>query len=137
MLHVLEDEYSRSVQERLEQLSTFSESYEEFVEILCDSAQFGFDDRRECRYQSAREKALGRYGPIRPFLAAFLPPDDRDAFRFETGRPKDAFERLFAAHNLQEFLRCDDGEMIFRIMKTREALQLYGEHLRLLSTRVA
>ena len=128
---------SLSVQERSEELAKFVESYESFVELLCDSAQLGLNSGFEARYETARETVLCQYGPIRPFLAAFLPPDDRDAFRFEAGRPSDAFEKLFAAHNLQEFLRHDDGEMIFRIMKTREALQLYGEHLRLLATHVA
>jgi hypothetical protein len=31
---------------------------------------------------------------------------------------------------LEEFLRSDDGEMIARIERTREALSRYGEHLR-------
>ncbi len=49
----------------------------------------------------------------------------------------DAFEALVAAFDLQEFLKMDDGNMISRINRTREALNLYGEHLKQLAARVA
>ena len=49
------------------------------------------------------------------------------------GRSTDAFEALYAAPTLQEQLRGDDGSMIGRIMRTREALNRYAEQLRRLA----
>jgi len=49
----------------------------------------------------------------------------------------DAFEALVAAFDLQEFFKLDDGNMISRITRTREALNLYGEHLRQLAAVAA
>jgi hypothetical protein len=128
---------SPSVQERQQELIKFYEFYEEFVELLCDAAQYGPTPSLDSNYDRLRASIVEGYAPLRPFVAAFLPPEESDAFRFESGRPRDAFERLFAAHRLQEFLHHDDGEMIFRIMKTREALNRYGEHLRQLASRTA
>jgi len=126
-----------SVQVRQSELIEFYNLYEEFVELLCDAAQYGPNPRLECNYGRLQTAISPRYTELRPFVGAFLEPDNRDAFRFETGRPQDAFEKLFEAPTLGDFLQYDDGEMIFRIMKTREALNLYGEHLRQLSSRVA
>ncbi len=126
-----------SVQERQSDLIKFYDLYEEFVEILCDAAQYGPAPRLESSYARLHSAMVASYRELRPFVGAFLAPDDTDAFRFESGRPEDAFERLIAAPTLQDFLHHDDGEMIFRIMKTREALNLYGEHLRQLASRVA
>jgi hypothetical protein len=38
---------------------------------------------------------------------------------------------------MEAFLLADDGLMISRIMRTREALNLYGEHLRQLIAKEA
>ncbi len=126
-----------SVQERQAELIKFYELYEQFVEVLCDAAQYGPNPRLEASYDRVHDVLRTTYQDLRPFAGAFLAPEDLDAFRFESGRPQDAFEQLFSAPNLKEFLVRDDGEVIFRIMKTREALNLYGEHLRQLASRVA
>jgi hypothetical protein len=42
----------------------------------------------------------------------------------------DAFEALWSSPTLQELLRSDDGNMISRITRTREALNRYAEQLR-------
>ena len=47
----------------------------------------------------------------------------------------DAFEALFSAPSLGDFLRGDDGLMISRMERTREALYLYGDHLRQLAAQ--
>ena len=51
----------------------------------------------------------------------------------QDGQGADAFEALVAAPDLQTFLANDDGLMISRLTRTREALTLYAEHLRQLA----
>lgn len=121
-----------SLAERQEQLIRFYDQYENLVETLCDAAQYGPDARQEGKYDEMRRWMLSHYPPLRCFVAAYLSYDPRDAARnldlHGTGR--DAFEALFAAPTLDDFLRSDDGQMISRIQRTREALSRYGEHLR-------
>jgi hypothetical protein len=62
-------------------------------------------------------------------------PEDAQQGLLTEGKASDAFEALFSAPNLEEFLKIDDGNMISRITRTREALNLYGEHLRQLLAR--
>jgi hypothetical protein len=72
------------------------------------------------------------YRRLRLYVTAYLQYDVADCKQSiaSAGVSCDAFEALFIAPTLVEFLRCDDGMMISRIMRTREALNLYGEHLR-------
>lgn len=49
------------------------------------------------------------------------------------GEAADAFEALVAAPDLFLFLKHDDGMMISRLERTREALNLYAGHLRQLA----
>ncbi|AIE83467.1 hypothetical protein [Fimbriimonas ginsengisoli] len=119
-----------SVQERQSELILFYERYEELVEILCDAAQYGPTPKLARSYLNHRDWFRDQYARIRPFLVSFLrmePEDDR----------ADAFEALVASDDLEGFLSTDDGSMISRITRTREALVLYGEHLRHLAARTA
>jgi len=68
------------------------------------------------------------YANMRPYVVGYLHADEGD---------EDAFESLVAAEDLGQFLKTDDGNMIARITMTREALTLYGEHLRQLAARTA
>jgi hypothetical protein len=113
-----------TVAERQAELLAFYERFERYVEILCDAAQYGPNSRLEKAYVTDREWIVARFDALRPFVGAFLPSDEPDAF-----------ERLFAAEDLSRFLAEDDGEVIFRITGTREALSLYAEHLRQLAAR--
>lgn len=124
-----------TVRERQEQLIAFYQRYEGLVELLVDSAQYGPDQRLEGKYQEQRLWMQSHYPPLRRYVVAYLafdPADSNQSIELQ-GRGADAFEALFAAPTLSEFLRCDDGHMISRIMRTREALTLYGEHLRRLA----
>lgn len=118
-----------SVQERQQELVDFYERYEILVETLCDAAQYGPTPKLERSYTSERAWVQEHYGKLRPFVISYLRSSQED--------PGDAFEALVASDDLGRFLQDDDGQMIERITRTREALTLYGEHLRQLAARTA
>jgi len=121
--------------ERREQLAEFYNRYEDLVDILCGAARYGPDPGLEARYGQVRSWMMRGYGELRPYATAYLMFDESDATQSLAlhGYGGDAFEALFAATTLDEFLRVDDGLMMSRIERTREALTLYGEHLRRLA----
>jgi hypothetical protein len=126
-----------TVQERHEELVRFYRRYEDLVETLCDAAQYGPTGKLEAKYGELRRWMSSNYAPVRRYVVAYLrfTPEDAQQGLLTDGKASDAFEALFAAPNLQEFLGVDDGNMISRITRTREALNLYGEHLRQLLAR--
>jgi hypothetical protein len=134
---VMATKLAPTVTERHEELIRFYRKYEDLVETLCDSAQFGPIPHLEARYGELRRWMSSNYAPVRRYVVAYLRfmPEDAHQGLFSEGRASDAFEALFTAPNLEEFLRIDDGNMISRITRTREALNLYGEHLRQLLAR--
>lgn len=121
-----------SARERHDQLIAFYSHYESLVEILCNAANLGATEKLEERYAREREWMKANYPDMRPFLLAYLRFDVADTTQNKElqGEFGDAFEALYAAKNLDVFLKADDGGMIDRIMRTRDALSLCGEHLR-------
>jgi hypothetical protein len=126
-----------TVHERHEELVRFYRRYEDLVETLCDAAQYGPVPHLEGKYGELRRWMSSNYAPVRRYVVAYLrfTPEDAQVGLISDGKAGDAFEALFSAPNLEEFLRIDDGNMISRITRTREALNLYGEHLRQLLAR--
>lgn len=126
-----------SVALRQAELLSFYDHFEELVEVLVSAAQYGATPKLEQRYSAAKAWMDAHYQLVRPYVVAYLlfdPEDSEQSLRLE-GHSGDAFEALFAAPDLDSFLRADDGKMISRIMRAREALNLYGEHLRYLLAR--
>ncbi len=125
--------------ERQQELTAFWERYEDLVEVLCYAAQLGPNEKSDQKYKQFRQSFQPLYQGLKPFLISFLEfsQNDEQAGLKLCGRPLDAFEALVAAIDLQEFFKMDDGNMISRINRTREALRLYDEHLRLLASRIA
>ena len=123
-----------SLEARQAQLLSFYESYESLVELLCDAAQYGPSAKLETDYERLRTWMMANYGAIRPYVVAYLRLDPVDAQPGLDlhGQASDGFEALFAATTLEQGLRNDDGHMIERILRTREALSRYADHLRLL-----
>lgn len=121
------------------ELDHFRERYEELVEAVCDAAQYGPTPKLERVYGAERNWVRERYPAIRPYVISYLSmePEDADVGLANGGPPTDAFEALLSANSLDGLLRIDDGCMISRITRTREALVLYGEHLRQLAARTA
>ena len=134
----LERETSRSARlgaaERMAQVRAFYDLYEDAVEVLLAATTIGASAALQERYDGLRRVVLAEYGPIKPYLLAYLRMTVADAEYglAHLGRPSDAFEILFGHAELAQLLATDDGEMIRRITRTREALTLYAEHLRFL-----
>jgi hypothetical protein len=130
-------ELGPSVDERLADLVSFYSQYEHLVEVLCDGAQYGPEPKLQAAYSELRDWMQSHYPALRRYVTAYLRYDAEDARQgFDLhGAACDAFEALYAAPTLNELLRGDDGMMISRIMRTRDALSLYGEHLRQLKAR--
>ncbi len=114
-----------TVQERQLALIHFYQEYETLVETLCDAAQYGPTSFLEKAYLSVREWMQENYPQVGRYAVAYL--------QFEVDDRGDAFEALFSSPDLATFLQTDDGNMISRIMRTREALNRYGDHLRQLA----
>jgi hypothetical protein len=120
-----------SVDERRDDLVRFYERYEDLVEVLCDAAQYGPNPKLTRQYADLRRWMQEHYPRVRPFLLAYLRDD------LSSGDTGDAFAGLVSEETLDAFLDRDDGLMISRITRTREALNLYGEHLRQLAAKSA
>ncbi|RYG47845.1 hypothetical protein EON79_06210 [bacterium] len=117
-----------TVQERREDLTRFYERYETLVETVCDAAQYGPDTKLERRYTEEKRAYQADYDSVAPYVAAFLRPAPEDA-------DQHPFESFSAHETLADFVASDDGTVISRITRTREALTLYGEHLRQLQAK--
>lgn len=126
-----------SVAERQAAIVEFYVEYEHLVEVLCDAAQYGPDVKLQSAYERLREWMQVHYPPLRNYVVAYLRYDPMDAQKSMDwhGMAGDAFESLFAAQSLDDFLRLDDGHMIWRIERTRNALNLYANHLRQLAEK--
>ncbi len=114
-----------TVEDRQQALIIFYQEYETLVETICDSAQYGPTPHLERKYQAQRQWMISNYGLVRRYVIAYL--------RMHIEDDGDAFEALFIMESLELLLQSDDGNMISRIMRTREALNLYGDHLRQLA----
>ncbi len=124
-----------SIRERQEALADFYLNYERLVELLCDAAQYGPGPKLDADYLALRGWMQSNYPHVRPFVVAYLQFETEDAeqsFAHEA-KASDAFEALYAAPDLGQFLLRDDGMMISRIHRTRQALTLYADHLRQLA----
>jgi hypothetical protein len=124
-----------TVRDRQQELIRFYMNYESLVETLCDLATCGPTPNLETSYRTIREWMLINYPGVRRYVIAYLKYSAEDAQQSleMNGQSADAFEALFTAPSLHEFLEHDDGNMISRINRTREALTMYGHHLRLLA----
>ena len=125
-----------SIRERQQELVRFYLNYENLVEVICDLGTCGPTPSLEASYRSSRDWMLKNYPGVRRYVIAYLKYSAEDAQQSIdiNGGSADAFEALFTAPTLREFLEHDDGEMINRINRTREALTMYGHHLRLLAS---
>lgn len=121
-----------SLKVRQHELVQVYDQFERLVETICDSAQYGPEPALEAKYAESKAWMSKHYGSVRVYVAAYLEFDPADAKQsmalHATG--EDAIEALYCAPNLREFLSCDDGRMIERILRARTALTYYGDHLR-------
>ncbi len=124
---------------RQREVIDFNDLFENFVDILCDAAHYEVTEGLDMNYKQYRLQIQEAYKPLKPFLVSFLEftSEDEEAGLKLTGRSLDAFEVLVAPIDLKEFFLMDDGNMISRLTRTREALNLYGQHLSLLAEQLA
>ena len=125
--------------ERYEILLGFRKSHEDLVAILQDALHYGPMPDQESRYQSLRNYLAASYLSVQPFVLAYLKVStDDEGFGIRVrGRGTDAFEALWVADSLVAALDADNGTLGERILRTREALNLYHEHLRYLVSKDA
>lgn len=125
-----------TIRERQQELVRFYMNYENLVETLCDLGTCGPTPNLETTYRAIRVWMLKNYPDVRRYIIAYLKYSAEDAQQSLdiNGQAADAFEALFTAPTLHDFLEHDDGKMISRINRTREALTMYGHHLRLLAS---
>lgn len=122
----------KSIQLRRQELIDFYQRFEQFVEVLCDAAHLGPSENLDRKFNDLQEYLRPHYQPLQGYLSAYVRPLPSDAENCMqgSGRFGDVFDALFAFDALSNFLEADDGYMISRISRAREALMRYGEHLR-------
>lgn len=112
--------------ERRHDLIAFYNRYEELVDIICDAAHYGPTTSSRGQYLNLQQWMRANYGSIEPYVTTYL------QHGISQGDP---FQKLISCDELDELLMSDDGSMICHINQTREALNLYAEHLRQLAAR--
>lgn len=98
----------------------FEQDYGALVEAICDSAQYGPGPKLESRYSELRANLGSIYPRLKNALLLFLRYEEGDHDLYDRG--PDAFESLFSAPTLAVLLKGDDGRMISRMVRTREAV---------------
>ena len=126
----------KSIELRRLELVDFYNQFEQYVEVLCDGAQYGPVEGLEQHYSVHKAYLIAHYEMLKQYLSAYIRPlpSDAEQCMLGIGRFGDVFESLFAYNSLKDFLEADDGYMISRITRAREALMRYGEHLRMLNS---
>lgn len=98
----------------------FEQDFGALVEAICDSAQYGPGPKLEARYSDLRANLGSVYPRLKNALLLFLRFEEGDHDLYDRG--PDAFESLFSAPTLAVLLKGDDGRMISRMVRTREAV---------------
>ncbi|GMV38272.1 MAG: hypothetical protein AMXMBFR61_27800 [Fimbriimonadales bacterium] len=117
------------------QLRRFYDDFESLVDLICASARFGVVGGMATEYRQLTDAMKRNYPGIRPYVLAFLNVDVADAEYGLSlcGLPLDALQCLFYPPDLDAVHRADDGKLIDRIERSRDALYRLGDYLRELS----
>jgi len=115
-----------------QQLIEFYDGFERLVDLACAGARAGATPGLSQEYVSLCQRMQADYPPLRNYVLAYLKVEVSDTeFGMNLcGRPTDAVESLIYAPSLGELLAKDDGEMMDRIERSRDALYRFGDHLR-------
>lgn len=110
-----------------EQFLAFYEQYEQLVDVLCWAARDTVHDGCDERYQQVRAWLMKHYAPVRRAMAPFI----RQAISEGDGNPQDdPFEKLFAPAHVMQVIEGDEGDLLGRIILTRDIVARYDAHLR-------
>lgn len=110
-----------------EQFLAFYEQYEQLVDVLCWAARDTVHDGCDEQYQQVRNWFTEHYAPVRRAMAPII----RQVLAEQDGNPKeDPFEKLFAPAHVMQVIGGDEGDLLGRIIVTREIVARYDAHLR-------
>ena len=110
--------HRRQLARQLVQLTSFTDKYEDLVDLLCWAAKEGVHADQAARYAELRMWMQSHYGLLRPRLRVLLNTPDNIY---------DPFECLFAPQDLAEVI--NDLSAIENVMHTRAILDAYRETL--------
>ncbi|MDW8289370.1 MAG: hypothetical protein RMM06_01495 [Armatimonadota bacterium] len=110
-----------------EQFLAFYEHYEQLVDLLCWAARDTVHDGCDEQYQRVRAWLRQHYAPLRKAMAPFI----RQVLLETGGNPQqDPFEPLFAPTHVMQVIESDAGDLLGRIIITRDIVTRYDAHLR-------
>jgi hypothetical protein len=113
-------------------LIEFYDRFERLIDVICAGARYGTQPSLAADYHTLSEDMRRLYPELRTYVLAYLKVDVRDT-QFGiglSGQTTDAFQCLFCAPSLAELIAADDGGLVGRIERTRDALYRFGDHLR-------
>lgn len=114
-------------QRQREQFLAFYEHYEQLVDVLCWAARDTVHDGCDEQYRQVREWLLKHYAPVRRAMTPFI----RQVLSEGDGNPQeDPFEKLFAPAHVMQVIESDEGDLLGRIILTRDIVARYDAHLR-------
>ena len=117
------------------QLLRFYNDFESLVDLICASARCGVVGGMAAEYRQLTDAMKRNYPAIRTYVLAFLSVDvaDTEYGLSLCGLPLDALQCLFYPPDLDAVHEADDGKLIDRIERSRDALYRLGDYLRELS----
>jgi len=114
-------------QRQREQFLAFYEQYEQLVDVLCWAARDTVHDGCDEQYQQVRYWMLKHYAPVRRAMAPVI----RQVLAEADGNPQeDPFENLFTPPHVMQVIENDEGDLLGRIIVTRDIVARYDAHLR-------
>lgn len=110
-----------------EQFLAFYERYEQLIDVLCWAARDTVHDGCDEQYQQVRTWLLQHYTPVRRALAPFI----QQVLSEQPGNmQEDPFANLFAPAHVMQVIEQDEGDLLGRIILTRDIVARYDAHLR-------
>jgi hypothetical protein len=95
--------------------------------VLCWAARDTVHDGCDEKYQQVRDWMLKHYAPVRRAMAPVI----RQVLAEADNNPQeDPFEKLFAPAHVMQVIESDGGDLLGRIILTRDIVARYDAHLR-------
>ncbi|MDW8320661.1 MAG: hypothetical protein RMM08_04800 [Armatimonadota bacterium] len=110
-----------------EQFLAFYERYDQLVDVLCWAARDTVHDGCDEKYQQIRNWLVKNYAPVRRAMAPFI---QQAIFERDVNLQEDPFEKLFAPAHVMQVIEGDEGDLLGRIILTRDIVARYDAHLR-------
>lgn len=113
-------------------LLRFYDDFESLVDLICASARCGVVGGMAAEYRQLTDAMKRNYPAIRTYVLAFLDVDvaDTEYGLSLCGLPLDALQCLYYPPDLEALHEADDGKLIARIERCRNALYRLADYLR-------